>query len=81
VKEESMGQKVAKAGVGKKSGFLYYVDKQGDVSEVKMARGGKGKGKAKKAAKVGIKKEAGFLYYVDKDGDISRAKMARGRKK
>jgi len=76
-----MGQKVAKAGVDKKSGFLYYVDKQGDVSEVKMARGGKGKGKAKKAAKVGVKKEAGFLYYVDKDGDISRAKMARGRKK
>lgn len=76
-----MGQKVAKAGVEKKAGYLYYVDKQGDISEVKMARGGKGKGKSKKAAKVGAKKEAGYLYYVDKDGDIARAKMARGRKK
>ncbi len=76
-----MGQKVAKAGVDKKSGFLYYVDKQGDIAEVKMARGGKGKGKSKKVAKVGAKKEGGYLYYVDKDGDVSRAKMARGRKK
>ena len=76
-----MGQKVAKAGVEKKPGFLYYVDKQGDISEVKMARGGKGKGKSKKIAKVGAKKEGGYLYYVDKDGDIARAKMARGRKR
>ncbi len=76
-----MGQKVAKAGVEKKGGYLYYVDKQGDISEVKMARGGKGKGKSKKVAKVNVKKEAGYLYYVDKDGDIARAKMARGRKK
>ncbi|MFC2061793.1 hypothetical protein ACFLUV_04705 [Elusimicrobiota bacterium] len=76
-----MGQKVAKAGVEKKGGFLYYVDKQGDISEVKMARGGKGKGKPKKVAKTGVKKEAGYLYFVDKNGDVSRAKMARGRKK
>ncbi|MFW6134043.1 MAG: hypothetical protein ACOC5R_00535 [Elusimicrobiota bacterium] len=76
-----MGQKVAKAGVQKKSGYLYYVDKQGDIAEVKMARGGKGKGKPKKVANVGVNKEPGYLYYVDKQGDVSRAKMARGRKK
>ncbi len=76
-----MGKKVAKAGVQKKSGYLYYVDKDGDIAEVKMARGGKGKGKAKKVANVGIEKEPGYLYYVDKDGDAARAKMARGRKK
>jgi len=76
-----MGQKVAKAGVDKKPGYLYYVDKQGDIAEVKMARGGKGKGKPKVVGKTGVKKEPGYLYYVDKDGDVSRAKMARGRKK
>ncbi len=76
-----MGQKVKKAGVSKKSGYLYYVDKQGDIAEVKMARGGKGKGKPKKVSKTGVKKESGYLYYVDKDGDVGRSKMARGRKK
>ena len=77
-----MAQKVAKAGVKKESGFLYFVDKQGDISKAKMARGRKkGKtGKIEKVCKVGCKKESGFLYFVDKQGDISKAKMARGRK-
>jgi hypothetical protein len=78
-----MAQKVTKVGVKKESGYLYFVDKQGDVSRAKMARGGmktKSKAKPEKVAKAGAKKEAGYLYFVDKDGDISRAKMARGRK-
>ena len=77
-----MAEKVAKAGVKKESGYLYFVDKQGDVSRAKMSRGGrtKGKAKAEKVSKVGAKKESGYLYFVDKQGDISRAKMARGRK-
>jgi hypothetical protein len=78
-----MAQEVAKVGVKKVAGFLYFVDKQGDVSRAKMARGGsKGKSKTKpeKVAKAGVKKEKGFLYFVDKKGNISRAKMARGRK-
>ena len=76
-----MAEKVAKVGVKKEKGFLYFVDKQGDVSKAKMARGRK-KGKAgkEKVAKVGVKKEKGFLYFVDKQGDVSKAKMARGRK-
>ena len=76
-----MAQKVAKVGVKKQSGFLYFVDKNGDVSRAEMARGGKKKGKKKidKVAKVGVKKESGYLYFIDKQGDISRAKMARGR--
>ncbi len=73
-------EKVAKAGVKKTPGNLYYVDKQGDIAEVKMARGGKRKGTPKKIAKTGVKKEKGYLYFVDKDGDVGRTKMARGRK-
>jgi hypothetical protein len=77
-----MAEKVAKAGVSKEGGYLYFVDKQGDVSRAVMARGGgkKGKQKTEKVAKVGVKKESGYLYFVDKAGDVSRAKMARGRK-
>ena len=43
-----MAEKVCKCGIKKESGYLYFVDKQGDVSRAKMARGGKEKKKAKK---------------------------------
>lgn len=76
-----MAQKVAKVGVKKQKGYLYFVDKSGDVSAAIMARGNKKGGKTKKIAKVGIKKQAGFLYFIDKNGDISCAKMVRGGKK
>ena len=77
-----MAQEVAKVGVKKVAGYLYFVDKHGDVSRAKMARGGgkKSKGKPERVAKVGVKKDKGWLYFIDKKGNISRAKMARGRK-
>lgn len=70
-----MAEKVAKAGVKRQEGFLYYIDKQGDISRAKMARGGKKGGKPEKVQKLGIKKESGYLYYLDKKGDVSRSKM------
>lgn len=73
-----MAQKVAKVGVKKQKGYLYFVDKRGNVSRAKMARGGKKGGKKEQVAKVGVKKKKGFLYFIDKRGDISCAKMARG---
>lgn len=76
-----MAQKVAKVGVKKEKGYLYFVDKAGDISAAIMARGNKKGGKPKKVAKVGIKKQAGYLYFIDKNGDISCAKMVRGGKK
>ncbi len=77
--EEKMAEKVMKVGVKKTDGYLYFVDKAGDVSRAKMARGRKGKGgKTEKVAKAGVKKQKGYLYFVDKAGDVSRAKMARG---
>lgn len=76
-----MAEKIAKAGVKREDGYLYYIDKQGDVSRAKMARGGKKGGKPSKVTKVGVKKEKGFLYFLDKNGDVSRAKMARKGKK
>jgi hypothetical protein len=77
-----MAEKVAKAGVRKEAGYLYFVDKDGDVSRAKMSRGGRKKGSQpkEKVARVGVRKESGYLYFVDKGGDVSRAKMARGRR-
>ncbi|MFH1725110.1 MAG: hypothetical protein ABII00_10895 [Elusimicrobiota bacterium] len=70
-----MAKKVFKAGVKREKGFLYYIDKQGDIARAKMARGGKKGGKPAKVQKVGLKKETGYLYFLDKQGDISKAKM------
>ncbi|MBI4919285.1 hypothetical protein HY837_05100 [archaeon] len=77
-----MAQKVAKVGVKKQAGYLYFVDKKGNVARAKMARGKKGKGgKPEVVAQAGVKKESGYLYFVDKQGDVSRAQMARGGRK
>lgn len=76
-----MAQKVAKLGVKRQKGFLYFIDKQGDVSCALMARGKKKGGKPKKVAKAGIEKKNGFLYFLDKQGDIACAKLVRGGKK
>ena len=76
-----MAQKVAKAGVKRAKGYLYYLDKQGDVSRAKMARGGSKGGRPEKVKKLGVKREDGYLYFIDKQGDVSRAKMVRGGKR
>ena len=75
-----MAEKVKSAGVTRAAGYLYYIDKEGDISRVPMARGRKGKGSPEKVKKVGVKREQGYLYFIDKEGDVSRAVMARGRK-
>lgn len=43
-----MAEKVAKVGIKRQEGYLYFIDKQGDISRVKMARGGRKKKKKKK---------------------------------
>lgn len=77
-----MAEIVAKTGVKKAQGYLYFVDKSGNVSRAAMSRAGRKKGKVKKevVAKAGVKKQAGYLYFIDKKGNVCRAKMARGRK-
>ena len=78
-----MAEKVARVGVRKQDGYLYFVDKHGNVSRAKMSRGGRKKGKARveMVAKAGVKKQSGYLYFIDKAGDVSRAKMVRGGRK
>ena len=76
-----MAEKVAKVGIKRKKGYLYYVDKRGNVVETKMARGKSKGGGGKVIAKPGVKKVKGYLYFIDKRGDVSRAKMLRGGRK
>ena len=56
-----MAQKVEKVGIKREEGWLYFIDKDGDISRVKMARGGQKKKKAAKKKvvkkKVAVKKK------------------------
>jgi hypothetical protein len=76
-----MAEVVAKVGVKKVKGYLYFVDKKGNVARAAMSRAGRKKGKAKVevVAKAGVKKVPGFLYFIDGKGHVARAMMARGR--
>jgi hypothetical protein len=68
---------VQKVGVEKVQGFLYFLDKQGDISRVVAARGKKKGGKPSKVLRVGVKRDnSKFIYYINKKGDIWRAKRA-----
>ncbi len=73
-----MAQKVAKVGIKRQKGYLYYLDKKGNVSCAKMARGKSKGGNPKVVAKLGIKRKEGYLYFIDKQGDVSCAKMKVG---
>jgi glucan-binding YG repeat protein len=74
----TMGKVVEKTGIKREDGWLYYIDKKGNVARVNMKRKGKPyKKKTETLAKVGIQREKGFLYYLDKQGNVSKAKMAR----
>jgi len=74
-----MGKVVSKTGVKREKGFLYFLDKRGNVAKVQMKRAGKKTNKKQTVvAKVGIKRKVGFLYYIDKKGNVCEAKMQRG---
>ena len=68
--------KVANVGIRRESGYLYFVDRDGDVSRAPMKKGGK-KGGVQKVARVGVSKRSGFMYFIDKQGDISEVQMSR----
>ena len=54
MRDSAVAEKVAKVGVKKQKGYLYFVDKKGDISRAKMARAGKKR--RKKAKKIPKKK-------------------------
>ena len=76
-----MAEKLLKVGLKREKGYLYYIDKKGNLAKAKMARGNKKGGSPSVVQAVGVKREKGYLYFIDKQGDVSRAKMVRGGKK
>ena len=67
-------EKVAKAGVTREPGWLYYIDKAGNIARSKMVRGGQKKkpgDKAEVVAKTGVTRDNNFIYYMDDAGDVA----------
>ena len=77
-----MAKVISKTKVKRAKGFLYFLDKNGNVARVQMARAGKKTNKKQQVvAKCGVKRKSGYLYFIDKGGNVCEAKMQRGRKK
>lgn len=78
-----MATKVAKAGVKREKGWLYFLDKNGNVARAKMVKGGGKHGKQRQEviARTGVKRQEGYLYFIDKQGDVAMTKMNRGGKR
>jgi hypothetical protein len=60
--------------INREDGYLYYIDKDGDISRIKMSQ----KGKPEKVMTLNIRKEMDYLYYIDKDGHICRCLTSQG---
>ena len=77
-----MAEKVAKLGVKREAGYLYFL-RGSDVwkTPMKRANGPSAAGKAEKVAGGNFNREEGYLYFLDKNGDVSRAKRAVGGQK
>ena len=74
-------EKVAKAGVTRESGWLYYIDKTGNIARSKMVRGGQKKkpgDKAEVVAKTGVTRDNNFIYFMDNNGDVARVPRSKG---
>ena len=82
MKEETMGRIIAKTGIKREKGCLYFITKSGDVAQVQMKQcEEKRKKKWIIIKKMGIKKKKGRLYYVDKKGNIGETSLVIERKK
>lgn len=77
-----MTKVVCDCGIKRESGFLYFVNKDGNAARVPMARQGTKTSKKQEIChECGIVRKTGYLYFVDKKGNVAEAKMARGGKK
>ena len=71
---------VASTGIEKEPGYLYFLDKNGDVARVRMARRGKKTSTRHEVlVKLGVRRKQGYLYFIDKNGNVAQAEMARGQ--
>ena len=65
-------EKLVKLGLTREKGWLYYIDKHGDVARTRAPRLTGQAGTAEVLAKTGITRDNAFMYFLDKDGDLAR---------
>jgi hypothetical protein len=73
-----MAEKVHETGISKEKGWLYYLDKGGNVARTELARAGRRHGRTSEVlVSCSVERERGWLYFIDKHGDVARARMAQ----
>ena len=76
-----MSEKVAKIGLKREPGFLYFLRESSVFrSPMKRAGGPSAAGQAQKVCDGNFKREPGFLYFLDAEGDIARAARTKKQK-
>ena|GEM_PF-1370673 len=77
-------QVVARVGVAREPGFLYYLGLSHDgltpIMRVQMVRGGEKRPSSRPPEAVAAlrhEREAGWLYFLDRDGNVARSRMSR----
>lgn len=62
-------EKVRTLGLHKEEGFVYFVDRRGDLLRMKR---GVAKAVCEVIVEKAIRREKGYMYYLDDDGDLVR---------
>jgi len=76
-------EKVAKCGVTREGGWLYYIDKQGNIARSRMVRGGQkatSQDRIEIVASPGITRDDNYIYFMDDDGDVARVPRSKAGK-
>ena len=63
-----MAEKVLKVRMEREDGFLYYIDKDGDIARVQMARGGKKRRQTEKSRKMRYQKRKRISLLLGQEG-------------
>jgi len=74
-----MAEVLVRCGVKRAAGYLYFIDKKGNVARTPMARAGKTTSRRQEVlVNCHVRREKGYLYFLDKNGNVARTRMARG---
>lgn len=71
----AFAEKVAQAGVTREGGWLYYINKDGNIARDRMIRGGQKRVKNAKpevVAYTDVVRDERYIYFMDDMGDVSR---------
>ena len=77
--EFKMSEFVTKINLERNKDYIYFIDKDGDLSRAQIVINGRihSKNKSEKIKNLGLIKEKGFQYLIDKEGNITKSKMTK----